>query len=347
MRKNTNTSAPRLPAEWEPQSAILITWPHDGHDWADMLDLVEAVFTQIAQAVSYRQNLLVVAKNEEHRRHLRQHLENAGVTPERLHIACLPSNDTWFRDYGPISVYVAGRRELLDFTFNAWGGKYPAQSDNRITRRLHRAGFFGEAPLRQVNFVMEGGAIESDGQGTLLAKRSCLVSPARNPDMDQNAIETLLAQQLGITHFLWLNHGYLEGDDTDGHIDTLARFCDPQTIIYMRCDDPGDSHYPELLAMEKELQAFRRSDGQAYHLFALPWPQAVYNRQGQRLPATYANFLIINQAVLVPVYDDPADTKAIALIQQCFPRHGIVPLNALPLLEQFGSVHCATMQIPL
>jgi agmatine deiminase len=235
---------------------------------------------------------------------------------------------------------------LLDYEFNGWGGKYAYALDNLITRRLHTQGAFGAAPLETVNLILEGGSIEVDGQGTLLTTARCLLAPTRNHGRTRAQIETTLAEQLGITRFLWLEHGYLAGDDTDSHIDTLARLCDANTIAYVTCDDPADEHYAELQAMEKELQAFRTAAGQPYRLVPLPWPRARYDDGGARMPATYANFLIINDAVLVPTYDDPADQIALERLRDCFPGRTVIGIDCLPLIYQHGSLHCVTMQIP-
>jgi agmatine deiminase len=197
-----------------------------------------------------------------------------------------------------------------------------------------------------VDFVLEGGSIESDGAGTLLTTSECLLTPSRNPSMDRTAIEQLLEEVLGVDRILWLNHGYLAGDDTDSHIDTLARFCAPDHICYVTCPDVADEHYSALAAMEEELQEFRQADGTPYRLTPLPWPDPIYDEDGERLPATYANFLIINGAVLLPVYDVPQDEEAVRIMAGIFPDREIIPIDCRPLIYQHGSLHCVTMQIP-
>jgi len=239
-----------------------------------------------------------------------------------------------------------GHPVLLDFTFNGWGRKYPATLDNAISRTLHQQGVFGSTPMEPQSLVLEGGSIDSDGEGALLTSRKCLLSPQRNPEYDCVGLEGVFAGLFGTQRVLWLDHGYLEGDDTDGHVDTLARFCDAHTIAYVRCDDPNDTHYTELLAMEADLRSFRDAAGAPYRLVPLPLPAPQYDEQGKRLPATYANFLIINGAVLVPTYDDPRDTQAQTLLAGCFPDRRIVPIDCLPLIQQYGSLHCVTMQLP-
>lgn len=338
---------PRLPAEWEPQSGVLLTWPHDHSDWAPLLPRVDAVFTHIAVAISRHQRVLIVCRDKALREHVQQRLTQAHAVVDNIDYHIAPSNDTWARDHGPIGVIVNNAPRLLDFRFNGWGGKYPAELDNAITRSLMQQGAFGDTPVQSLSLVLEGGSIDSDGQGRILTTEACLLSTNRNPQLDKPAIEAALQQHLGASTILWLKHGRLDGDDTDSHIDTLARFCDPQTIAYVSCDDPSDSHYAELQAMQAELRAFRTADDQPYRLIPLPLPCAQFNADGERLPATYANFLIINDAVLVPTYNDPQDATALQRLRIAFPQRTIVAIDARPLIEQFGSLHCITMQLPV
>jgi agmatine deiminase len=251
------------------------------------------------------------------------------------------------RDYGPIAVSRGGRLVLHDFTFDGWGGKYPAALDNLASRALFEGGFFATDEFRQQQLVLEGGSIDSDGCGTLLSTTRCLLDSGRNPGFNRSRLEAWLGEHLGIARVLWLEHGELAGDDTDAHVDMLARFCSPDTIAYSCCDDLQDEHFAPLAAMEQQLQTFRTRDGQPYELVPLPLPEAIRDEHGRRLPASYANFLIINGAVLLPVYDDPADAVAQTALAACFPGRRVVPLNCLPLILQNGSLHCATMQLPV
>ncbi len=324
----------------------MLTWPHAASDWGPWLDQVEPVFAHIAMAISRHEQVLVVCRDSAHRQHIETVMLQAGVAMDRIRWHGSASNDTWARDHGPITVLTDGRPQLLDFTFNGWGGKFDAALDNQITRRLYSAGAFGTAPLRSIDLVLEGGSIESDGAGTLLTTAQCLLAPTRNPQYSRSDIEDCLRTVLGFEHFLWLDHGYLAGDDTDSHIDTLARLCPNDTIAYVACDDPADEHYAALKAMATELETFRTRAGKAYHLVPLPWPKARFAADGRRLPATYANFLIINGAVLLPTYDDPADLEAGARLAQCFPDREIISIPCLPLIQQYGSLHCVTMQLP-
>lgn len=338
-----------LPAEWAPQSAVMLTWPHSGTDWADMLDQVEPVFTEIARAVLRFEHLLISCESGHRLQDLEQELNGFAKQnrlPGRVVAVSAPADDTWARDHGPITVMDEGRPRLLDFNFNAWGGKFPWTRDNALNRRIADAGAFGNTELETIDFILEGGSIESDGQGTLLTTSECLLSPGRNPTMDRNAIEQRLSVLLGAERILWLDHGYLAGDDTDSHIDTLARFCSPDHICYVRCEDVADEHYSALATMEEDLHSFRQSNGAPYRLTPLPWPDPVFDDEGERLPATYANFLIINGAVLLPTYGVPQDKDAIAIMQDIFPDRETVPINCRPLIYQHGSLHCVTMQFP-
>lgn len=346
LMKNENPLNTRLPPEWTPQQAIMLTWPHQHSDWQPWLQQVEPVFVAIAQAVAERENLIISAYDAEHLTHIQILLQQAGINPERIRLYIAPSNDTWVRDHGPLTVTTDGTLQLLDFSFNGWGGKFDASLDNTLTRRLHTQGAFDATPITTLEFVLEGGSLEVDGAGSLLTTEHCLLSPQRNPTLTRDQIESHLREWLGVTRVLWLRHGYLAGDDTDSHIDTLARFCATDTICYVACDDPHDEHYAELNAMAQELRALRTVSGIPYRLVALPWPKAKYGEAGKRLPASYANFLIINGAVLAPTYDDPADAAALAALQSCFPDRRIIAIPCLPLIRQYGSLHCVTMQIP-
>ena len=334
---------PRLPAEWEAQDGVLLAWPHRGTDWAYMLDDVRPVFVEIIRQITRFERVLLASSDVDDANGL---LASAGVDMARVTIREMPTNDTWARDFGPITVIFNSQPVLLDFVFNGWGLKFPANHDNLVTARLKEQGALASS-IKKIGLIMEGGSIESDGLGTILTTVECLLSPNRNPQLDKSEIEQAMASLLGARRVLWLNHGRLAGDDTDSHIDTLARICPDNAIVYQACDNPLDEHYQELKLMEGELQAFRAPDGAPYRLVALPWPKARFDDQARRLPATYANFLVINGAVLVPTYGDREnDQKALACIGQAFPGREVVGINCLPLLEQHGSLHCVTMQLP-
>ncbi|CAM3551318.1 agmatine deiminase family protein [Halomonas lysinitropha] len=333
--------------EWHPQDAVQLTWPSPDSDWAPLLERIEATMEAMVVAIARYQGVLIAVPDTATRRHLTHRFTCLGVEPARLKLVVAPANDTWARDHGAIGVARDGGLVLLDYTFTGWGGKFEAARDNTLTRRLADNGTFACA-VEARDLVLEGGAIDTDGEGTLLTTEACLLNPNRNPDLDRTALEARLKADLGITRVLWLANGHLEGDDTDSHVDTLVRFCDPATLAYIRCDDPTDPHYPTLAAMEDELRALRRTDGDPYRLIPLPWPGACHDPEdGHRLPATYANFLIINGAVLVPTYGDAADSRALAALGEAFPGRDLIPIDCLSVIRQHGSLHCLTMQLPL
>ncbi len=331
----------RLPAEWEPQDGVQLTWPHADGDWAPILAEVTPCFVEIARQILQRESCLIVCRNIAQ---TREQLRGLADHPA-LRMIEIDSNDTWARDHGPISLLENGELCLLDFTFNGWGMKFAAHLDNLVTRKLFAAGVFAQqAQYRnKLDFVLEGGSIESDGQGTLLTTEACLLSVNRNEHLRKKQIEGYLATALGAQRVLWLQHGWLAGDDTDSHIDTLARFCNPDTIAYVRCQDQADEHYHELAIMEEELRSFRTDGGQPYRLLPLPMARPIYEGS-ERLPATYANFLIINGAVLMPTYAAPQDAEAMAVMREAFPAREVVGVDCRQLLRQHGSLHCVTMQ---
>ncbi len=336
----------RLPAEWEEQDAILLTWPHSKTDWSHSLSVVEPTFVEIAMHISQFENIVIVCQHNAHKKHIISLLALNKNNMHRFHFYALPSNDTWARDHGPICIFRDGNLEILDFSFNGWGEKYASILDNRISRELHRLGAFTDVPFKSLDIVLEGGSIESDGQGTLLVTTQCILSKTRNPGFKQQEIAKLFKQELGAEHILWLHHGHLIGDDTDAHIDTLARFVDAETICYVACTDRSDAHFDELQKMETDLKKFRSKHGRPYHLIPLPLPTGKYSTKHQRLPATYANFLIINGAVLVPTYNDKNDILALESIKCAFPKRKIIGVNCNPIIEQNGSLHCLTMHLP-
>ena len=329
--------------EWDNQDGILIAWPHAGTDWAYMLDEVTACYVEMARAIlEDDERLVIVAPDaDDVKASLGQ-----DVDWQRIRIIELPTNDTWVRDYGPIAVFKDGRTVLTDFTFNAWGMKFAADCDNLVTSRLQARGVFKAPLVNYRDLVLEGGSIETDGNGTVLTTTCCLTAPNRNDALSREQLEQELLDRLGCVKMLWLDHGTLSGDDTDGHIDTLARFAPDGVILYCGCDNPEDEHYEPLMKMEEDLKQMTDAEGNPYHLIKLPLPDAMYD-EISRLPATYANFLVMNHQVLVPVYGQPEnDVKACELIGQAFPGRKIKGIDCRPLICQHGSLHCATMQLP-
>lgn len=330
-----------FPAEWATQSAVLMAWPHQNSDWAYMLDEVRACFSNIIKTIAQYEDVILLVSDKSTELELRQ------LFPKNVHIYIIPTNDTWARDFGPIFIEQNGRPFALDFKFNGWGLKYPADKDNLITKNLFDLGVFNSKPayISRLSFVLEGGAIDSDGQGTLLTTSECQLSPNRNGGHSKIQIENYLKENLGLERILWLDHGYLAGDDTDSHVDTLARFCSNDTIAYVKCCDKDDEHFEALQRMEEQLKNMRRAEGSPYKLVPLPMPDKVIV-DNQRLPATYANFLIINGAVLVPTYNCPKDEIALARLAEVFNDREIIGIDCNALIKQHGSLHCVTMQLP-
>lgn len=331
----------RFPAEWENQSAVQLTWPHKNSDWAEDLEQIEKVFVHLVQAITRFQKVIIVCQSQRHVQSLLSALPQGQIV-----YAEILSNDTWARDHGAITIFKEKKPRLLDFQFNGWGKKYNSKLDNAISKALYNREIFSEeVTLQTIPMVLEGGALETDGQGTLLTTEKCLLNENRN-GLSKAATEIKLKEYLGIQRFLWLSHGQLSGDDTDGHIDTLARFVNPETIVYCKTEDRQHPDFHSLQAMEAELQAFKDANRKYYKLIPLPMPKVCRSAEGELLPATYANFLIINHAILVPLYDCEADEQALGILSKCFPKREIIGVNCKSIINQFGSLHCLTMQYP-
>ena len=321
IEKKNGTRKWRLPAEWERQSMVQLTWPHAKTDWAYMLSEITKTYEEMAAAIRKYEDLLVVGE---------------------------PNNDTWARDHGFITlVDDEGGARLLDYCFNGWGEKFEAALDNAINRRIYDEGKVKGEYVDCLDFVLEGGSIESDGEGTIFTTSGCLLAPHRNQPMTQAEIEARLKHDLCAERVLWIDYGNLTGDDTDGHIDTLVRIAPNYTLLYIGCDDETDEQYEDLKKMEDQLKTFRTLSGEPYKLVKLPMPRAIYDEDGLRLPATYANFLVINGAVLVPTYNQPdLDAEAMRLIGEAFPGRDVVGIDCRSIIKQHGSLHCCTMQYP-
>ena len=312
-----------------------------------MLEEVTACYVRMAYEIASHEPLLIVTPERTKVETLLKEKLPAQVFAQIRWADC-PTDDTWARDHGFITLIDETGPLLLDFCFNGWGKKFSADQDNRINRGLMKQGVLNGTYTDHLDFVLEGGSIESDGHGTLLTTSECLLSANRNDRLNRADIEERLKSFLHVERVLWLDHGYLSGDDTDSHIDTLARFCPDQTIAYVKCEDRTDEHYEALARMEEQLRTFRTLQDEPYRLVALPMPEAIFDEDGQRLPATYANFLVVNGAVLMPTYHQPAlDEQARKALQKAFPQHEVVGINCRPLIRQHGSLHCCTMQFPV
>lgn len=332
----------RLPAEWARQDGVLLAWPHAGTDWAPNLADVETTCAAlVASILRFERCVLCVADAEVEAR-ARSLL--AACDPARLIVVRAAYDDTWLRDSGPITTTDGTRFRLLDFRFTGWGGKFEASRDDALVSQLVAAGLFGEAEHRRIDFALEGGAIESDGAGTLLSTWACM--SRRHPDLQRDAIDAVFMRELGVERVLWLTHGELAGDDTDAHVDTLARFAAEDAIVFQACDDESDSHFEPLKAMALEIVGLRTVRDTPYRVFPLPWPRPIHAEDGRRLAASYANFLIVNDAVLMPAYGDTADATAAQVLALAFPGREVVQVPCRSLIEQNGSLHCLTMQLP-
>ncbi|MCK4709484.1 MAG: agmatine deiminase family protein, partial [Gammaproteobacteria bacterium] len=333
-----------LPAEWSPQQAILMCWPHESMNWQSILHEVEVVFDEIAYYICQGQQLIIIAHDKHHQNAIQKRLADNNISLNKVSWLIHPNNDNWCRDFGPITVLTDHSPLTLDFTFNGWGEKYPYQYDNSTNQQL-KSNDLIKAKLKTIDMVLEGGSIDSDGMGTLLTTEACLLSEKRNPELNKHQIENKLVECLGAKRVLWLKHGFIEGDDTDSHIDNLARFCDENTIAYACCNDKNDTHYQSLQDLESELKQLKTLDGHAYKLIPLNLPQAIYDQE-QRLPASYVNFLITNQFVLMPTFDDQQDNINLEKLQSVFIDRKVIAINSSSLIKQLGSIHCLTMQIP-
>ncbi|MCL2760404.1 MAG: agmatine deiminase family protein [Desulfuromonadales bacterium] len=330
----------RLTAEWEEQDAVIMAWPHKESDWYPILQYVEPVFAKIAATISRFQKVLLIVPDA--CSHIGV-LKSSDAVMENIITVTMETNDTWARDFGPITIFKSGKPLMLNFGFNGWGLKFPADRDNQITRKLYDKKLF-KCKLETIGLILEGGSIDSDGKGIILTTSECLLNPNRNPHLSKDELEAELKSIFGAKRILWLNNGYLAGDDTDSHIDTLARFAHDNTILYVSCNDKSDEHYSQLKSMEEELKTFETEAGKPFRLIPLPLPTPKFDGN-QRLPATYANFLVINNAVLVPTYSDPNDDIALAQIRTAFPKREVIGIECTPLLMQHGSLHCVTMQL--
>lgn len=352
-----------LPAEWAQQSAIMLTWPHADTDWKPYLRQITNTYLQLADVITRFEHLLVVTPiAESTRQMLAERLSTEQMA--RTHIYSIDTNDTWARDHGPITLVSKSKQNnyivpihILDFKFNGWGEKFDWQKDNAINLQLYYQGAFQAALENHTGFVLEGGSIESDGKGNIFTTSQCLLAPHRNQPFTKNDIEQHLKNLLHAKRIVWLDHGNLIGDDTDGHIDTIVRLAPHDTILYVGCDDPNDEQYDDFKQLEAQLQGLLTYEGYPYRLLKLPMPDAIYDEgdclstspdnKGERLPATYANFLILNGAVIYPTYQQPGkDEQARQTIQMAFPDREIIGIDSLTIIRQHGSIHCLTMQLP-
>ena len=340
-----------LPAEWEPQSAIQLTWPHAQTDWNYMLGDITATYVEMAREIADHERLLIVAPRTDEVKGLLDSALPASSAANIVYHEC-PTNDTWARDHGFITLKnldgEGDERLLLDFCFNGWGRKFESDKDNAINRSLYDSGTVRGTYRSELDFVLEGGSIESDGRGTVFTTSQCLLAPHRNQPLTQQQIEQRLKDALCASRIVWLDHGNLIGDDTDGHIDTIVRVAPDDTLLYIGNVSPDDEQYDDFCALEQQLRSLLTDSGKPYRLLSLLMPDAIFDNDGSRLPATYANFLVTNEKVLVPVYGQKVnDEAAISTIASAFPGRKMIAIDSRPIIRQHGSIHCCTMQLPL
>ena len=333
----------RLPAEWESFGAVLLSWPHKDSDWNYMLDEVTKCYINIVEAITTETNVIIIAPDIEIPQKQLSHINQSLISFYEI-----PTNDTWARDFGVITTCNDNGNFILnDFQFNGWGLKFASNKDNLITRYMIKQKAINGTYNNCMGFTLEGGSIESDGKGLLLTTSECLLSPNRNGDLSKEEIEQTLTSTLGLKKILWLDHGFLEGDDTDSHIDTLARIAPNDTIVYVGTNDETDIHYSALQSMKQQLMQFTTIEGNSFNLIELPLPDPIYDEDGNRLPATYANFLIMDKSVIMPIYaQHHKDLLATQIMQIAFPNHKIITVDCNALIKQHGSLHCITMQLP-
>jgi len=331
----------RFIAEFEQQSFTQIIFPHASSDWVDYLEEAQVTFVNIInQIIKYQKCLVVCDSIQSVKKHFKEN--------DNLFFVEYQTDDTWARDSSALCIeekssLLGSTQEssfdisLLDFTFTGWGGKFEASKDNAMSKALQK---HYSKPLKSIDFILEGGGVESNGKGILLTTSACMLNKNRNKDLNHIQITQTLKEEFGVGDVLYLEHGYLAGDDTDSHIDTLARFIDEKTIMYVSSKDKDDEHYKELKLMEDELLRF--SEIYNFRLIALPMTDAIYFEE-ERLPATYANFLFVNGAVLVPTYGVKQDKEALKIFNRTFKDRDIIGVDSSTLIKQHGSLHCVTM----
>ncbi|MDO5046550.1 agmatine deiminase family protein [Campylobacter sp.] len=315
----------RAYAEWERQELVFLSLPHKNSDWKPYLDEILDSYEELVAAITPFEKVVLICPDEE--------IFNSRFAKfDNVEFVKIDTDDTWIRDYGMIDVENGDKILSYDFKFNAWGGKFESSKDNAVNLELTKR---FKSDLREVDFILEGGSIEFNGQGTLLTTQTCLLNDNRNSKFSKEQIEAKLKELFGLKRVIWLKHGFIKGDDTDSHIDTLARFISPDTIAYACTNDKDDEHYEELKKMKNELEAT------SFKLLELPLPKAKFY-EGKRLGCTYANFIFINGALIVPTYNDENDKIVLERLANALPNHKIIGVNSLVFVRQNGSLHCSS-----
>ncbi len=339
----------RLAPEWARQDAVILVWPHSHSDWANsnnrsQLGAIEKTYIELCRYISRHQKLILVAYNHTHQQHIQKTFSNQGINLENVIFINIVTNDTWVRDYGPITVESDTELKILDFKFNAWGNKYAHENDNKFNQYFKQKindGF----PIENIDFVLEAGNLEINDQGILLCSSSCFKRISYQQEISLSSLEHKLENWFGCNQVLWIDDVILNSDDTDGHIDTLARFCADEIITYTAVGDNSDPNNEALNSLSAQLKNMQKSQATISELVPLPSPKPIFS-DSKQLPATYANFLISNNYIFVPVFNDEQDTYALKTIDGLFPKHEIIDIESNALIQQYGGIHCATMQVP-
>lgn len=334
-----------MPAEWHTHRATWLAWPHNVETWPARLTEVRESWIKMIEVLSPHEDVCLLVNDDETRRQVRRRLQSAGVAIDRVAIINIPTVDVWMRDYGPTFITRAGPDRPLasnDWIFNGWGGKYRGyEEDDRVAKEI--AALLG-VPVFEHPIVLEGGSIDVNGAGTCLTTEQCLLNKNRNPSLSRREIEQILKTSLGIAQVVWLGEGIV-GDDTDGHVDDIARFVAPDTIACTVESNPKDANYRPLQQNYERLTAATDQNGRKFNLVSLPCPHPVYY-EGSRLPASYANFYIANETVLVPTFDDPRDPQAMGILRELFADREVIGLPCAAVVAGLGAVHCVTQQEP-
>ena len=335
----------RFPAEWELQSATWLSWAHKLESWPDKFEPIPYVYTSIVKTISRFQHVNINVTDDTMYEDVLSRLTRAGVPNSAFTLHKIPTNDAWCRDHGPafvINPAATEKKAIVDWGYNAWGGKYPPfDLDDVVPTKIAE---LYDIPVFYPGIVMEGGAIDVNGKGCLLTTKACLLNPNRNPDLTQEQIERFLLDFYGQKKILWLEEG-IAGDDTDGHIDDLSRFVNASTIVTCVEDDPDDENYEILKENKKLLKTLTDHNNTPFRIIDLPMP-GVVEFDGQRLPASYANFLIGNGFVLVPTFNHPNDLRALTLLQEQFPSRKVIGIDCVDLVWGLGTLHCISQQEP-
>lgn len=345
----TSTDNSQLLPEWCPQDAIMLVWPDEMTDWASCLDEIRSTYIDMLRAITRFERVLLVCRHTQEAQNIISTQLSAEQMARIIWVEA-PYNDTWARDTGPLTLASQGNNTALtlcDYQFNGWGKKFAAHLDTALNATLASQEVFAVPMLDHNDLVLEGGSIETDGDGTVFTTSCCLMAPNRNQPLTEEQIGQRLKDDLGMKRVVFLRHGELQGDDTDGHIDTIVRCAPQSTLLYIKVDDASDPHHDSFEALEQELRDLRTLSGEPYRLLPLPLPDAIYDEDGERLPATYANFLVLNDAVIVPIYQQGAkDQTALRTIAEAFPGRDVIGIDSRVVIRQHGSLHCLSMQLP-